>query len=120
MIRNGMNNYGVTIPYCAKATYGCRAWYGSRLENRGKRLRITMKWSDNKKYNVKKLGYRKFFTKEQVDIMDKRIDKEMNNLRELGKKLAEADDVSLCFIVSDIVEQKELILDLIGERLGLY
>ena len=117
-----MNNYGVTIPYSAKATYGCRAWYGSRLENRGKRLRITMKWSDNKRYNVKKLGYRKFFTKEQGGKMnlDERIDKEMNNLRELGRKLAEADDVSLCFIVSDIVEQKELILDLIGERLGLY
>ena len=64
MIRNGMNNYGITIPYSAKATYGCRAWYGSRLINRGKRLRITMKWSDDKRYNLRKVEYRKFFTKD--------------------------------------------------------
>lgn len=53
--------------------------------------------------------------------MDKRISEEMNNLRELGKKLSEeTEDANLCFIVSKIVEQKELISDLIGERLGLY
>lgn len=55
------------------------------------------------------------------DKMDKRISEEMNNLRELGKKLSEeTEDANLCFIVSKIVEQKELISDLIGERLGLY
>lgn len=53
--------------------------------------------------------------------MDKKISEEMNNLRELGKKLSEeTEDANLCFIVSKIVEQKELISDLIGERLGLY
>lgn len=53
--------------------------------------------------------------------LDERINKEMNNLRELGKKLAEeTDDANLCFIVKEIVEQKEIINDLIGERLELY
>ena len=53
--------------------------------------------------------------------LDERIDEEMNNLRKLGKKLSEeTDDARLCFIVREIVEQKELISDLIGERLGLY
>lgn len=53
--------------------------------------------------------------------MDKKISEEMNNLRELGKKLSEeTEDANLCFIVSEIVKQKELISDLIGERLGLY
>lgn len=53
--------------------------------------------------------------------LNKKIDEEMNNLRKLGKKLSEeTDDARLCFIVKEIVEQKELISDLIGERLGLY
>lgn len=56
-----------------------------------------------------------------MDDLNKKIDEEMNNLRKLGRKLAEeTDDANLCFIVSEIVEQKELISDLIGERLGLY
>jgi hypothetical protein len=57
----------------------------------------------------------------ESEEMDKKISEEMNNLRELGKKLSEeTEDANLCFIVSKIVEQKELISDLIGERLGLY
>ena len=54
-----------------------------------------------------------------MDI-NERIDLEINNLRELGKKLSEADDIGITFLVDDIVRQKELILDLIGEREGWY
>ena len=58
---------------------------------------------------------------ENMTDLNERIDEEMNNLRDLGRKLAEeTDDVRLCFIVSEIVEKKELISDLRGERLGLY
>lgn len=60
-IRNGLNNYGITIPYSTgMPTVACRAWYASRTTSR---LRITMKWSDDKRYNLGKVEYRKFFTK---------------------------------------------------------
>ena len=58
---------------------------------------------------------------ENMTDLNERIDKEMKALRKLGKRLyEETDDANLGFIVSEIVEQRELILDLIGERLELY
>ena len=58
---------------------------------------------------------------ENMTDLNERIDKERDTLRKLGKKLSEeTDDTNLCFIVKEIVEQKQLILDLMGERLGLY
>ena len=58
---------------------------------------------------------------ENMTDLNERIDREMKALRKLGKRLyEETDDARLCFIVREIVEQKELISDLRGERLGLY